>query len=309
MQLLPFDLTEVIHHELLKQRRENDHLAHASSHLKGSIRHAQLDVAGAPKVQSELLSEITLMTGTLWHEWIHDTLRKLGVPYMAEVNMTPWLPAGWAGTLDALIWNPELKAFVLRDFKTAKGESMRYIRRDGAKDEHKAQVSLYWHAAKKMGVPLVKEAEVFYLPKNDTRSKDEVIEPILASFTPLPAKQLHGEAKQRWGRISDYVKSVGGEPGQPVPETDRPVGEWLTDALEDVQPRQQRVYFDRNTGTHEVKLVPHWSTAYCPFPTELCDCSTQGTTKVGYFDIDGEYIPRKGYEDVPLEVDPPAWQA
>lgn len=308
MSLVPFDLTEVIHQELTRQRRENDHLAHASSHLKGSLRHAQLDVAGAPKRTNPLLSEITLMTGTLWHEWIHDTLRRLGVPYMAEVNMTPWLPPGWAGTADALIWSPEHKAFVLRDFKTSKGESMRYIRQGGAKEEHIAQVSLYWHAAKKMGIPLVKEAEVYYLPKNDTRSKDEIVEPILASFTPLPAKQLHAEAKQRWGRISEYTRSLGGEPGQPTPKPDRPLKGWLTDELEPVQQRTQRVYFDRATGTHEVKLVPHWSAAFCPFPNELCDCSTQGTTKVGYFDIDGEWIPRKGYEDVELTVDPPAWQ-
>lgn len=304
---LPLDFTEILHTELTRQRRENDHLAHASSHMKGSLRHAQLDVAGAPKVANSLLSEITLMTGTMWHTFIHDTLRRLGVPYMAEVNLTPWLPAGWAGTADAFIWDPGLKAFNLVDFKTTKGESMRYIRTGGAKDEHIAQVSLYWHAAKKMGIPLVKQAHTLYVPKNDTRSKDEIIEPILAEFTPLPAKQLMAEAKQRWGRISDYVKSVGGEPGQEVPDLGRPVSGWLTDELEPVQTRTQRVFFDRATGVHEVRLVPHWSAAFCPFPPELCSCSTQSTNKIGFFDIDGEFVYRKGYEDVPLEVDTPAW--
>jgi len=304
--MLPFDLTEIVHEELQRQRRANDYLAHASSHLKGSLRHAQLDVAGAPKRTNPLLSEIILMTGTLWHEWIHDTLRRLGVPYMAEVNMTPWLPPGWAGTADALIWSPEHKAFVLCDFKTSKGESMRYIRTGGAKEEHIAQVSLYWHAAKKMGIPLVKEAHIWYMPKNDTRSKDEIIEPITATFAPLPAKQLHDEAKKRWGRISDYTISLGGEPGQPTPKPDRPLKGWLTDELEPVQKRTQRVYFDRATGTHEVKLVPHWSAAFCPFPNELCDCSTQGTNKIGFWDIDGEYVPRRGYEHIAPEVEP-AW--
>lgn len=275
--------------------------------MKGSLRHAQLDIAGAPKVQNPLVSEITLMTGTLWHEFIHNTLRSLGVPYLAEVNMTPWLPPGWAGTADALIWNPDLKAFVLTDFKTTKGESLRYIRQGGAKEEHIAQVSLYWHGAKKMGIPLVKEASIFYLPKNDTRSKDDLVEPILAAFTPLPAKQLHTEAKQRWGRISDYVKSVGGEPGQPVPDLGRPLGDWITDDLAAVQERQQKVYFDRASGVHETKLVPHWSAAFCPFPDELCSCSTQGVTKIGFFDVDGEYVPRRGYEDVEVTVDSPAW--
>lgn len=286
-----------MHEELLRQRRPNDHLAHASSHMAGSLRHAQLDVAGAPKVQSELLSEITLMTGTMWHEWLHNTLRRLGIPYMAEVNMTPWLPPGWAGTLDALIWNPELRAFVLVDFKTKKGEGMRWVIRDGASEEHKLQTSAYWHAAKKMGVPIAKAVNVLYIPKNDTRSKDELIEPVLVDFQPYPAKTLHASMKKRWGRISEYRDSL--------PENPSDLDDWVTDELEPVQERSQRVYYDRKTDTHELKLVPHWSAAYCPYPNELCDCSTQSTTKIGFYDIDGEYIPRTGFEDIEPVVAPP----
>jgi len=302
VSLLPLDLTEVVHSELQRERRENDNLMHASSHITGSLRHAQLDVAGAPKVQSELLSEIVLMTGTMWHEWLHGALRRLGVPYMAEVNMNPWLPPGWGGTLDALVWNPEIKAFVLVDFKTAKGEGMRYIARDGAKEEHKLQTSAYWHAARKMGLPLAKAITVFYLPKNDTRSKDELIEPILADFEPYPARQLHATMKARRARVEEYMSSV------PLKGTDEPmvVSDWVTDALEGVQPREQRVYYDRASGTYELKMIPHWSAAYCPFPVELCDCSMQGTTKIGFYDIDGTYYPRKNYEQILPEVEPPS---
>lgn len=294
--LLPFDLGEIIHTELLKDRRPNDYKLHASSHIMGSLRHAQLDVAGAPKRTSVLLSEITLKTGTLWHEWLHDTLRRLGVGYMAEVNMTPWLPPGWAGTADAFIWRPDIKGFVLVDFKTTKGEALKFIRRDGAKPEHIAQASAYWHAAKKMGIPLARAIGVLYLPKNDTRSKDELIEPILVDFEPLPAKQLHAEMRLRWGRVSEYVTSLGGKPGQEVRA--RPLAGWVTDALEPVQDLVQRIFLDRATGMRDVKLVPHWSAAYCPFPEELCDCSTQGTTKIGFYDTDGEYFPRRGFEDI-----------
>lgn len=301
-ELLPFDFTELIHHELERERRENDYLAHASSHMSGSLRHAQLDVAGAPKIGSELLSEITLKTGTMWHEWIHDTLRKLGVPYMAEVNMTPWLPPGWAGTLDALVWNPDLKGFVLVDFKTTKGESIKWLRRDGAKEEHRLQTSAYWHAARKMGLPLVKAINVLYLPKNATRAKDDLVEPLLIDFNPLPARTLHASMKKRWGRISEYTGSLPSSTAGAVwvPE----IQDWVTDALEPVQEREQRLFRDRETGTTDVKLVPHWSAAYCPFPLELCDCSTQGTTKIGYYDLDGEYYPRKGYEHIEPLVSP-----
>lgn len=292
--ILPIDLAEVIHVELQKQRRPNDHLLHASSHITGSLRHAQLDVAGAPRIQSELLSEITLMTGTMWHEWIHNALRRLGLPYMAEVNMNPWLPPGWGGTLDALIWNPDIKAFVLVDFKTTKGEGMRFLRTGGAKEEHILQTSAYWHAARKMGVPLAKAVGVFYLPKNDTRNRDELIEPLLIDFEPLPQRELLNTMKDRRKRVDRYLDSL--------PNGSRPAGaDWLTSELEPVQPRIQRAYLDKGTGTWEVKLIPHWSAAYCPFPDDLCDCSSQGTTKVGFFDFDGEYIPRKGYEDVAVE--------
>lgn len=303
-EILPFSLGEMFHQELLRERRPEDFLAHASSHMTGSLRHAQLDVAGAPRKFNPLLSEITLKTGTLWHEWFHRTLRDLGVPYMAEVNMTPWLPEGWAGTLDALVWHPELKAFVLVDFKTTKGEGLKFIRRDGAKAEHIAQTSAYWHAARKMGVPLAKAVGILYWPKNDTRSKDELIEPLLVDFEPLPAKALHSDMKKRWGRISEYVTSLGGEPGHPV--NVQPLEGWVTDALEPVQEREQRIYYDRQLGHYDVKLVPSWTAAYCKFPEELCDCGTQTTTKIGMFDIDGEYLPRKGYEHIEPVVAPPS---
>src|SRR4051812_41279757 len=149
-----------MYEELLRSRRPNDHLLHASSHLVGSLRHAQLDVAGAPKLPSAFTSEVTLMTGTLWHNWLNDALRRLGVPYMAEVNLTPWMPEGWGGTTDGLMWSPEHKGFVLVDFKTTKGEGMSYIAKGGAKEEHIWQTSLYWHAAKKMGIPLVKAVAI-----------------------------------------------------------------------------------------------------------------------------------------------------
>lgn len=268
-------------------------------------------MAGAPRVAGELVSEIVLMTGTMWHEWIHDTLRRLGVPYMAEVNLTPWLPPGWGGTADGFVWNPELRAFIPLDYKTTKGESMRYLLRDGAKEDHIAQTSLYWHGAKKMGLPLANKIGIFYLPKNDTRSKTEVIEPVLIDFTPTPKTKLAREAKRRFSRLMEYEESLpfeapsvqaraGEEPDTPSVAT----GEWLTDALEPPQERTQRVYLNRSSGGYDVKLVPHWSAAYCPFPDELCSCSTQSTEKIGEYDDAGNYSPRKGYEEIEPVVTP-----
>lgn len=247
-----------------------------------------------------MLSEITLYTGTMWHEWLHSSLRRLGIPYMAEVNLTPWMPAGWGGTADAVVWNPDLKAFVLVDFKTQKGEGMRYILRDGAKEDHRRQTSLYWHALKKMGIPLAKVIGVFYLPKNDTRSKDEVIEPVLVDFDPIPARVLHTEAKRRTTRTNEYLASL------PKPNP-RPLhaDEFITEALEPGPEREQRIFFDRATETWDVKLVAPWYAAYCDFG-DLCTCGDiTGQTKIGMFDVDGvTYIPRKGYEEITPVVSP-----
>jgi hypothetical protein len=297
-ELLPFDFSEILHTELTKERRQNDYLLHASSHLTGSLRHAQLEVAGAPTVGEELVRGMPLWIGSLIHEDVHRMLRKVGIPYMAEVNMTPWLPPGWGGTADALVWNHELKAFVLADFKTSKGESMRYIRKEGAKPEHVAQTSAYWWAAKKMGLPLAKAIGIYYLPKNDTRSKDELIEPVLIDFEPIPAKTLHGEMKRRVKRVDSYRNSL--------PES-RPtrLEDWVTDELDPVQSREQRVYWNKTADLWDVKLVPHWSAGFCPFDAVLCDCGQQGTTKIGVYDEAGTYYPRDGYEEIEPTVAPP----
>jgi hypothetical protein len=297
MSVLPFDLSEIILEELRRGRRPNDGLLHASSHLTGSLRHAQLDVLGAPKVESELLSEITLMTGTMWHSYIHRALQTLGVPYMPEVNLTPWMPLGWGGTADGLFLNPDLDAFVLGDFKTTKGEGIRYIMRDGAKDEHKYQLSIYWYAAKKMFAQTAKIAKVvavYYLPKNDTRDKNEVVEPVLADFEPIPWEELQEVTRSRAEAVKEYRESLGPDGYNPHP----PVEYYLTEALAPVQERQQVLYLDRKTNTYDLLLKPHWSAAYCPYPDELCGCSSQGQTKIGMYDTDGTYLPRTGFEDI-----------
>lgn len=301
--LLPFDLTEVLHAELDSARRNPDGLLHPSTHLSNPLRHAQLDMAGAPMERRPLVDEVVLMTGTLWHDLIGGMLKRLGLPVMLEVNLTPWLPEGWAGTADLVVWNPEHKAWVLVDLKTAKGESLSWIVKKGAKDDHILQTSAYWHALKKMGLPLVKRVLVYYLPKNDVRSGGPV-EPVLVDFEPVDAKTLTNLMKGRGKSVTKYLHSLPERDTPPEPDD---YDYWLTDELADPAPREQRLYFNRTSGMHDLKLVPHWSAAYCPFPDELCPCGALGTEKVGAFDSSGEYFPRKGYEHIEPEVvpDPP----
>ena len=79
-------------------RRSPDGLLHASSDLTGSLRHSMLRAAGAPTLPTAWTSEITLMTGTMWHQWAHESLVAAGQPLMQEVRLDPWMPEGRSGT-------------------------------------------------------------------------------------------------------------------------------------------------------------------------------------------------------------------
>lgn len=298
--LLPFNLTEIVYEELLNQRRSNDGLMHSSSHMVGPLRHAQLDVAGAPKLPESLIRQIPMWTGTMWHDWIQARIKALGIPAMPEVKLNAWLPPGWGGTADLLIYNPEYRAFVLVDIKTTKGDGLKWIRKDGAKAEHLHQVSSYWWAVKKMGLALTKHAVIWYLPMSDTRDKSEIIEPIECEVTPLPQRALHTDMKRRQEAVAAYVDSLpfGYDPNGPP----LPVGDYLTEALAEIPARTQKLKVAYKTGIAEVLLVPHWSSMFCAYPLELCDCREHGQTKIGEWSPSGEYVPRVGYEDIEPEA-------
>lgn len=289
-QLLPIDLSEVVHEELRRQRRPADGMLHPSGDILGSLRHSQLRAAGAPTVGSDFVNDIVLMTGTMWHKWIGERLIALGLPHMQEVNLTPWLPEGWAGTADLLVWNPELQAFVLVDLKTIKGDGIKFVRADGPKEEHIHQVSSYYHACVKAGFPMAGTCAIWYLPKDAGLRADANAEPLLLEFEPLNAKGLHKEMEARWRATKAYLDSL---PPAPAEHAD-----FVTSALAPEQERIQQLYLDKKTGLYDVLLKPHWSTRYCPFPEDICGCSLQGQTKIGTYDQDGTYFPRKGFEDV-----------
>lgn len=310
--VLPFDLTEILAAELAEGRRENDGLLHASSHLVGSLRHAQLDVVGAPRVESQIVSDVRLWTGTMWHRFIQETLVKAGIPFMQEVNLTPWMPRGWGGTADLLVWVPNggkdgRGGFVLRDVKTTKGEAIKFRMNDGPSDEHVWQVSSYYHAAVRMGLPMIRECGIYYLPMNDTREKNDEVVPLELTFEPLAWPVVRQQMEHRNNRASAYKRdhddfcddaklfSPGAmREGRLVyPEA------YLLPSLEPEQERVLKPYFSRRDNKWELKLVPHWSAAFCPFPDELCSCSSQGVTKVGEWSRDGQYIPRSGYDVTP----------
>jgi hypothetical protein len=293
--VFPLDIVEALHEGLRASSRPPDGLLHPSGDLIGSLRHAQLTAAGAPKLDSELVSDIRLMTGTLWHRWVEDLLTAKGIRFQSELSVNPGLPEGWSGTADWLFWSDHYEGWVLGDLKTTKGEALRWIRRDGAKEQHIWQASAYWHALVEMGYPMVDGFGILYWPMNDTPDKDEVIEPSLEECAPLPRDLVWGVMEERWALTSAYLRTVDSGCG---------FAGYLTDALADEQERVQKWYWNGTQSVFDVKLVPHWSTAYCPFPNELCSCSEQSSNKIGHYTLDGEYVPRRGYEEFVPVVSP-----
>jgi len=303
--VLPFDVAELLHNTLRGDRRPPDGKLHPSGDLIGSLRHAQLRAAGAPTIESEIVSDTRLMTGTQWHSYFESIFRQNKLAVMCEVKLDPWLPTGWSGTADWIMWSDEYKAFILGDLKTTKGEGIKFVQYEGMKQEHLWQLSAYWYALEKMGLPLVKGFAVFYLPMN-VPSDNPSVQPLVLEGMPLDRKLVLGTMEFRWAETKAYLDSTPQQAGA----SRGPVEHYLTDKLAPEQERVQVLRWNKGQGVFDVKLQPHWSAAYCPFPDELCACNTTGITKIGHYEhvvtsnnVDEvHYEPRKGFED--FEFDP-----
>ena len=229
------------------------------------------------------------MHGTIWHDWFHATLESNGVRHENEVDLTEWMPDGWAGTADWIFWHPDYEAWVLGDLKTTKGEAMYWLQRGGAKDIHIWQLSAYWHALVASGRPMVKGFGVMYWPMNDTSDNVEVT-PFVADCDPIPEDVILPVMQQRWRQTTSYITAY------------EATKDYLNIALCPEQERVQKLIWNKQQGVWDVKLVPHWSAAFCDFP-DYCDCSKQGTTKIGHWwvypdDAPIEYVYRDGYQDI-----------
>lgn len=287
-----FDLVGLLKEELTKGQRPPDGLLHASGDLVGPLRHSQLKLAGAPYTENSIASQIRLETGTMWHNRLHAMIVGTGVPFMQEVKVNPWLPEGWGGTADWMIWDFDYEAFILRDLKTIKAEGLRWVL-NGAKEEHIWQVSAYWWALDEAGFPLRDHAEVMYMPMNDTMD-DVLIEPVLVEVDILDKDLVWGVMEDRWAATQQYLWSIEAGPHDLLQNP----GYYVTDALAPVMERDQKVNWNGKQDVWDVKLVPHWSALFCPFDDELCDCGSQGITKIGHFTLEGAYEARNGYEDI-----------
>ena len=298
--ILHFDPVEILRDKLAADRRPPDGKLHPSGDLIGSLRHAQLRAAGAPTITSNIVSDIRMRSGTMWHTYFEELLAESGHTVRTETKLDKFMPTGWTGTADWIIHNKETDAYVLGDLKTTKGEGIKWILQGGIKDEHMWQLSAYWYALEKAalayGERLVKGFVILYLPQNVPTDNPD-IEPVLMEGEPLDRDLVLGVMNDRWVKTNAYLEEVWGNPATGHEA-------FLNEYLVEPQEREQRVLWNKAQGVFDVKLVPHWSAAYCPYPNELCDCSEQGVTKIGAYDVDGVYTPRKGFEDIDISVRP-----
>jgi len=203
------------------------------------------------------------------------------------------MPTGWSGTADWVFWHPDYHAFILGDLKTARGESIYWINQRGAKEEHIWQLSAYYYALLQMGLPLVKGFGVMYWPMNDVEGESPV--PTLEDCEPLAEDIVLGRMVDRWMQSKGFI-GIDWEDAQSV--------DAAFDNLAPEQEREQKLLWNKKMGVFDVKLIPHWSARFCDWEPPYCNCSSQGTTKVGHYTLDGSYVPRKGYDEVITAVAP-----
>lgn len=314
-ELFPVDLTSLFTEAIAEDKRPPDGKLHASSDLTGSLRHVQLRALGVPAKPSSIASQIRLMTGTLWHRWLQELLVRKGIRVWTEIKLDEYLPDGWSGTADYVFYHPEYEAFVLGDLKTTKGESIFFVNRDGAKEEHIWQLSSYFHGLVAMGLPMVEQVGVLYLPMNDISSGDSP-DPTLQEVKPLDESVVWKRMTERAFSVQRVREQIAAEGYHVVGNGPLDISEWnphkdnskllesLTTFLAPEQERIQKLVWDGRKSIFNVVLTPHWSAAYCDWEPPICQCSLQGTTKIGQYDLDGTYTPRKGYEDTEITVTP-----
>lgn len=292
--ILPFDITKVLKDELWRppRKRTGDSILYCSSDITDSLRHIQLRAAGAPEKPPELASLIKMETGTLWHGRWEKILSRRGYIAAKEIRISDYLPKGWGGRLDWMIWSIARQAFSITDLKTVEGNSIPWLELRGMKPAHKAQLSVYWHSLNGK-VPLLDGVAIAYMPIS--KINGESIDPIWLVEDPIPKDVIIPELERRYEATMLYLDTLKEEGNE----------SFINPALSDPIEREQKLF--KNKNKYELKLVPSDAARWCRFPNEICDCSEQGTTKIGEWREEQrnswKYFPRKGYEDItPLLV-------
>ena len=106
-----------------------------------------------------------MVAGDAGHEKIQQLLRRYGKLFMSEATVET---EHIKGHFDAVIKNGDL---VLLEIKTIEKWGMGYIKKDGAKREHKLQLFTYWSLLRK-ALPKLDNAVLSYIKREDFEAHD-----------------------------------------------------------------------------------------------------------------------------------------
>lgn len=235
--MINYDL--VLREYLEGEQREPDGLLHPSTHLDGNVRHAYLDVRKHPHLPMTLSNILRLKSGTWWHDFLDQALK--GTPTMRELDLGLWLPYGWAGTCDCLLYEPSTRRWRLKDYKTT--DNMAKKLEWGLPDTYRKQINAYWTAVNEMGLDVEYECDVVMIPiagdTNHTHTFKVDVEHPWDTITEMMV--IHGMA----------TNGVNGEM-PPIPD--------------------DLIHLRRNRQGVSIHRQNHMSRLHCPFPSDVCGC-------------------------------------
>jgi hypothetical protein len=232
------DFTALIRGGLAANRRDPDLKLHPSTHLDGNLRHAWLDVHGFKRQVNEFANDARLQSGTWWHEYIQGLL--YGQPAMHEVDLTPWLPRGWSGRADTLLYDPFTLSWHLFDYKTT--DNVAKVADWGIKGTHAVQTASYAYGFTNMGLNVHHEAQVVYIPISG------VGEPLVCTVD--VSQESMRQAAITMNEVRDAVAQHTSQP------------DWPEDLL----------HYRRTLGGVTLHWQHHMSRGFCPFPLDVCGC-------------------------------------
>lgn len=272
-------MAQFIADRVMEDTKKPDGLLHPSTDLAGceiSMCHRHdPDVLTLEKSQASMTR---LLIGTLVHRWLEEQMTGSdwdGIEFQCEVDMTPGLPKGWAGTADVLVGQfgdgiLSEAEHTLMDFKTIAGSGLHFLDVSKPKFEQHMQVSAYWHAAEAMGFKMNPRLCVLHIPVSAAQYK-ELQPPIEQWMRPLPRAQVFGEMKRRSRMLKNYLAAKTAEQD----------GSYLDDTLAP-QPmaRVQDTRFNKKLQLTEHVEKDHWLVRFCD--SSQCACAGRATEVISY---------------------------
>lgn len=258
---MSFSFEKLIKDGIQANNREPDYKLHPSTHLSIPLRRLELESIGYPKQKGKYDSSHRLLTGTLWHEWLEKLLTESGATVSLELNVTSWLPTGWAGRLDCLLWDKARGKHDLYDFKTT--GDVTYVRRE-PKWEHVQQANLYMDAVASQ----IADCDKVYIVYIGMNTDDVVVHECT-----LPRGQMAARAIDLYDKVKAYRLRCG-------------IGTFIDKPLlPTVEPDLFDIYLSPGLGKQERwvwnKFRKGWGAYYgpapeckfCPYPSEVCCAS------------------------------------